>query len=192
MTPEEIELLQKTNADLVARIGQLESINVDLVSQKKDLKKKLEEGYSDEDVRKELDNYKSQVANIETEKAELQADYDGKLNKLTMKNVLRDLDIEGQTPEALETIAGLMLDGATPKDGSFLYLNEDGTTKFNDNQTEYSITDRINELKESGNSYHFKEATGGGGGKTPATPKDEKPSINDIVNRGLSYAPIKD
>ena len=188
MTPEEIEALQKTNDDLVARISQLESINIDLVDQKKELKQKLTDGFNNDDMQKELKNYKDQLAKVEADKQELEAGYTSKLSALQMKNVLRDLNVEGQTPEALDTITKLVLDGATNNDGNFAYLNEDGTTKFNESNAEYSVIDRVNELRESGNAYHFKQATGADGGKTtPTAPKNHKPDINDIINRGLKY-----
>lgn len=165
MTEEEIKELQNTNESLVARVTQLESINIDLVDQKKELKDKLQNGFNDEDMKAELDNYKAKIGEIENEKTEIEQGYTNKLSKLQMKTLLNDLKVKGQTPEALDVIADLILAEATPgEDGTFAFLKEDKTTRFNDANKEYSVIDKINELKESGNSFYFAQEKGAGGG----------------------------
>lgn len=189
MTPEEIQALQDTNERLVERIGQLESINVDLVEQRAQWKDLLEKGYSDEDMKAELENYKAQLGSVESEKAELQAGYTEKLSKLQMNNVLRDLGIKAQTPEALEKIAEMVLADATAtEEGAFKFLNEDKTTRFNEAKNEYGVMDKINELKEGGNSFYFAPEKGaGGGGDAPDPSATKKTDINSIIDAGLKY-----
>lgn len=189
MTPEEIQALKDTNESLVARVTQLESINLDLVDQKKELKIKLTEGFNDADMKAELDNYKAQLGNVESEKAELQSGFTEKLSKLQMNNILRDLGIKAQTPEALEKIAEMVLADATAtEEGAFKFLNEDKTTRFNEAKNEYGVMDKINELKEGGNSFYFAPEKGaGGGGDAPDPGATKKTDINSIIDAGLKY-----
>ena len=187
MTEEEIAVLQETNQQLQDRVTQLESINISLVDQKKVLKEKLQEGSTDEALKAELDNYKSQLEQVQLEKDNLSSDYQKDLNSLRMTGILKDMNVETHNLDALNAVAELTLQGATYKDGAFVYLNEDGTTIFNDANQSFSVQDRINALKEGDKSYLFKQPSGGGA--TPSedsTPKG-KPSINDIVNAGLKY-----
>ena len=187
MTEEEIVELKATNDSLVARVNQLESINTDLVDQKKQLKQKLEDGSTDEELKAELNNYKQQLEQVEADKAEITANYRGELNTLNMVNALKEAGIEAQNNDALSAIANLALDGAEYKDGSFMYANDDGTTKFNEANKSYGIIDRVNELKGGDKSYLFAPIQGGGGvNKTSVTP-DKKTDINAIINAGLKY-----
>lgn len=196
MTPEQqiaeleatILTLNTTNGELVSRVTQLESINVSLVDGKKELKKKLEEGSTDEVLKAELQNYKDQLATVEETAAEKATEYETKVNDLTMMQVLTGLGVEAQSGAAMDTIKALALKGATPKDGGFVYLNEDGTTIFNEANKEYGVNDRINELKESAdNSYHFAEQKGGGFTGNTTKPPETKKSVNDIISAGLKY-----
>lgn len=183
MTEEEIAALQKTNTDLVARVGQLESINTDLVDQKKELKKKLENGITDDQLKAELDNYKNQLSTVEADKAELEGNYKKELNTLNMVNQLKAAGVEAHNEDAFNSIAQLVLDGAEFEDGAFKYQNEDGTTRFNQANAAYSITDKVEELRGSEKSYFFKQPTGGGGGKLPVIKTPE-----NLVKTKMSVA----
>ncbi len=185
MTPEEIQALQDTNKELTERVNQLESINTDLVTQKKDLKQKIEDGVTDEDMKLELDNYKAQLAQVESDKESLRDGYTSELNGLHMLQQLKEMGVEAHNSDAMNAVSELVLQDATYKDGSFVFLNEDGTTKFNESNKDFSIQDKINQMKESDKSYLFKVATGGGATDAPQAPT--KPGINDILNAGLTY-----
>ena len=170
MTPEEIQALQDTNKELTERVNQLESINTDLVTQKHDLKQKIEDGVTDEDMKLELTNYKEQLAQVESDKESLRDGYTKELNGLHMMQQLREMGVEAHNSDAMNAVSELVLQDATYKDGSFVFLNSDGTTRFNESNKDFSIQDKINEMKESDKSYLFKAATGGGATDTPSTP----------------------
>ncbi len=183
---EELESVKTTNQELADRVNQLESINISLVDQKKELKQKLEDGFSDEDMKKELTNYKNQLELVESDKNEADAQHNKEMSKLSMMGMLRDLNVKGQSKEALEKIAEMALDGAEYKDGAIRYLNEDSTTRFNeDTKKDFSIMDKVNEIKDSGNSFYFAQATGGGATDAPTAPT--KAGIGDIIDAGLTY-----
>ena len=186
MTEEEIKALQATNEELVARVGQLESINVDLVGQKKELKNKLETGLTDEEAKAEIANLKSLLDGAEGEKSQLQADHTTAMNSMRMRDLLRESGVKAQNSDAMEALTNIMLDGVAYEDG-FKWVNEDGTTKYNESNKQYGVIDRVNELKEGSKSYLFAPSKGGGGGETPPSATDEKPSINDVLNAGLTY-----
>lgn len=180
MTEEEIAQLQETNKTLTQRVNQLESINTDLVGQKKELKKKLEDGFNDEDMKRELDNYKSQLEQVEKDKVELQNGYTKQISSLHMKQMLKDMGVSVHNSDALEAVAELALSEATYKDGGFVFLNKDGTTRFNDANKDYSLNDKINDLKQSDKSYLFKQAIGGGADDSKKTPPQNKNNIDAI------------
>lgn len=162
MTEEEIKALQDTNKELVSRVSQLESINISLVDQKKELKQKLEDGVTDEELKAELDNYKVQLEGVQVEKDNLSNEYQKELNSLRMVTMLKEMGVETHNIDALNAVAELTLSDASYKDGAFVYLNEDGTTIFNDENKSFSVQDKINQLKEGEKSYLFKQPTGGG------------------------------
>ncbi len=180
MTDTEIEELQNTNKQLTERVNQLESINTDLVTQKKDLKQKIEEGVTDEELKLELDNYKAQLAEVESDKESLRDGYTKELNGLHMIQQLREMGIQAQNSDAMNSVGELVLQDATYKDGGFVFLNEDGTTKFNEANKDFSVMDKINELKGGDKSYLFKEATGGGAETAPAVPPTQKSGLDQF------------
>ena len=92
MTEEQIEELQATNKSLTERVNQLESINTDLVEQKKDLKQKIADESTDEELKAELNNYKEQLSQVEADKASLQEGYTAELNSLNMQAQLGILE----------------------------------------------------------------------------------------------------
>ena len=179
MTEEEVKALQEANAKLVERVNQLESINIDLVDQKKELKQKLTDGATDEQLKLELDNYKQKLSEIEEEANSKQATYQAEISKLHMVQMLKSQGVTAHNDDAFNAIAELALDGAEFKDGAFVYPNEDGTTKFNEANEAYSVLDKVNELRSGDKSYFFKQDTGGGGGDT--TPPPSKPA-DDVAN----------
>jgi len=185
MTEEEIKALQDTNNDLVERVNQLESINVDLVAQKKEFKQKLEEGLTDEDAKTEINSLKNLLAGVEDERNGLIAEHSKQVNGMRMKDLLRESGIKAQNSDALEALSGLVLDGSTYEDG-FTWKNEDGSTRYNEDKKPYGVIDRVNELREGDKSYLFQPITGGGAAETIST-APSKPSINDIINAGLKY-----
>jgi len=187
MTEEEIKALQETNQKLTERVNQLESINIDLVDQKKELKQKLTEGANDEQLKAELENYKAKLSEVEAATEQIKAEYQAETNKLHMVAMLKAQGVEAHNDDAFNAIAELALQGAEFKDGAFMYPNEDGTTKFNEANEAYSVLDKVNELKSSDKSYFFKQATGGGGGESTPPPNTGKPDINEILNAGLQY-----
>ena len=185
MTEEQITELQSTNKSLTERVNQLESINTDLVDQKKELKQKLADGATDEDMKAELANYKEQLDQVESDKQSLQDGYTKELNGLQMASQLKEMGVEVHNSDAMNAVVELALQDATYKDGGFQFLNDDGTTRFNESNKDYSLQDKINSLKESDKSYLFKQATGGGKEDIPTAPT--KPDFNDILNAGLKY-----
>ena len=186
MTDEQIVELQNTNKTLTERVNQLESINTDLVDQKKELKQKLTDGATDEDLKAELSNYKEQLSQVEADKQSLQDGYTKELNSLQMASQLKEMGVEVHNGDAMNAVVELALTEATYKDGGFAFLNEDGTTRFNDSNKDYSLQDKINDLKESDKSYLFKQATGGGATDTTTAPAPNT-DINSIINAGLTY-----
>ena len=182
MTEEEITALQDTNKALTERVNQLESINSDLVTQKKELKQKLEDGASDEDLKLELANYKTQLEQVEADKDSLRDGYTSELNGLHMQNQLKEMGVETHNLDAMNAVSGLVLQEATYKDGAFVFLNDDGTTKFNQSNKDYSIQDKINELKESDKAYLFKASSGGGAKAPEGKPTPVNQSDTDRVN----------
>ncbi len=186
MTDEEIATLQSTNEELVARVNQLESINTDLVGQKKDLKQQLQDGMTDTEAKAEIDNLKALLEGAEGERSELETQHTGQINGMRMKDLLREAGIKAQNDDAMGALSSLMLEGVSYDEG-FKWLNEDGTTRYNEAKKPYGIIDRVNELKDGDKSYLFAPVTGGGSGdKTPVAP-DTKPNINDVINAGLTY-----
>ena len=177
MTEEEIQALQDTNKELTSRITQLESINISLVEQKKELKQKIENGVTDEELKAELDNYKTQLEQVALEKDNLSNDYEKDLNGLRMVATLKEMGVEAHNIDALNAVAELTLSDATYKDGGFVYLNEDGTTIFNDANQSFSVQDKVNALKESDKQYLFKQPNGGG-----ATGQDAKPTKQNMTD----------
>ena len=186
MTDEEIKTLQDTNKQLTERVNQLESINVDLVDQKKEFKKKLEDGLTDDEAKAEITNLKALLDGANDEKSQLTSEHDKQINSMRMREVLRDAGVKAQNSDAMESLSSLVLDGASFDEG-FVYMNEDGTTKYNtDTNKPYGVTDRVAELRESNKSYLFEAKTGGGGGNPPAAP-ETKTDINSIINAGLTF-----
>ena len=187
MTDEEIKALQDTNAELVNRVNQLESINTDLVDQKKELKQKLQDGVTDDEAKAEIDNLKTLLSQVEEERNTLTSDYDKQINTMRMRDVLKEAGVEAQNSDAMEALSNLVLDGASYEDG-FVWKNDDGSTRYNDEKKPYSVVDKVNELKEGSKSYLFAPTKGGGGGTTPPPDNtDSKPDINSILNAGLTY-----
>ncbi len=187
MTDEELKALEETNKSLVERVQQLESINTDLVSQKKELKNKLEDGLSDDEAKAEILNLKALLESSQGEREQLETTHKGEVNSMRMRGVLRDANVNAQNSDAMESLSSLMLEGASYEDG-FVWKNEDGTTRYNEQNKPYGIIDKVNELKGGDKSYLFAPIKGGGGGdSTPAAPSTDKPNINDIINAGLKY-----
>ena len=181
-----IETLTQTNTDLVARVGVLETNNKDLTEQRKVLQGQLKDGSGDESLKAELENYKTQLEGVEADKESLKHEYSQEINSMRMMTQLKELGVETHNADALSAVSELVLGEATAKDGGFVFLKEDGTTRFNQANQDYSIQDKINDLRESDKSYLFKQPTGGGKQDTPnATPG--KKSINDVIDAGLKY-----
>ncbi len=187
MTEEEIKALQDTNTQLVERVTQLESINVDLVEQKKLFKAKLEDGLSDDEAKAEITNLKSLLEGAQGEQDSLRSEHTNQLNGMRMRDVLRDAGVKAQNSDAMEALSSLVLDGASYEDG-FVWKSEDGATRYNSDNKPYGVIDRVNELRDGNKSYLFEAKTGGGGGNPPpATPTNDKTDINSIINAGLTF-----
>ena len=188
MTEEEIQALQDTNKQLTERVNQLESINTDLVAQKKDLKQKVEDGVTDEDMKAELANYKAQLDQVESDKQSLTDGYTKEMNSMKMASQLKEMGVEVHNTDAMNAVVELTLNEATYKDGGFVFLNEDGTTKFNNANKDFSIQDKINELKGGDKSYLFKASTGGGASEAPSPPQQTGVgSLVDDINKAMNY-----
>jgi len=187
MTEEEIAALQEVNKSLTERVNQLESINVSLVDQKKELKLKLEDGLTDEEAKTEINNLKALLEVSDSEKSELIDGHSQQINGMRMKDALRDAGVLAQNDDAMSAISSLVLDGSSYDDG-FLYKNEDGSTKYNEANKPYGIIDKVNELKEGNKSYLFAPIKGGGGSENHAPiAETTKTDINSIINAGLTY-----
>ncbi len=186
MTEEEITALQETNKALTTRVNQLESINTDLVEQRADLKQKIADGSTDEELKAELANYKAQLSTVEADRTEIENNFKADIASLNMINELKASGVLAHNDDALKAISQMALQDAKFDDGAFVYLNEDGTTRFNDEQKPYSVIDKVNELKGGDKSYFFKEPQGGGGAgdKPDIAPKTD---INSVLDAGLTY-----
>ena len=181
-----IKELESTNADLVTRVGTLETNNNDLVMQREQLKAKIKEGTGDETLKAELDNYKEQLASVEADKEAIKGEFTSKLSKLQMMQTLKESGVQAQNDDAMNAIVDLVAQRAVYDDGAFKFVKEDGTTRFTDGDKPYGVIDAVNELKESEKAYLFKAQTGGGMTETPAVP-NSKPDINSIIDAGLKY-----
>ena len=186
MTDEEIQALKDTNTQLVSRVTQLESINTDLVDQKKDLKEKLQTGLTDDEAKAEIQSLKSLLEGVESEKATAQSEFNSTLNSMRMKDVLREAGVNAQNSDALEALSSLVLDGASYEDG-FNYKNDDGSTVYNSENKPYGVIDKVNELREGDKSYLFAPTAGGGGTSKAPAPTETKTGINEILNASLTY-----
>ena len=186
MTEEEITALQTANTELVARVQQLESINVDLKGQKIELKQKLQDGLTDDDAKAEIANLKGLLEATEGEKSQLQTEHIGAMNSMRMRDVLREAGVKAQNADALDVIASQMLDGVTYEDG-FKWVNDDGSTRYNEANKPYGVIDRVNELKGGDKSYLFAEAKGGGGGAVDAPAEPQTKDIAEYVRDNYSY-----
>jgi len=193
MTEEEIQALQqklieatKTNEELVTRVQRLETDNNDLVAQRKELKQKLQDGASDDELKKELDNYKQKMSEIEEEYQAKENEYVSKLANKDMMQQLKELGVEAHNSDALNALSSIILSEAKYEDGSFKFVGEDGTTRFNDANKEYSILDKVNELRGGDKSYLFKPTVGASDDTvTPTAPA--KTDINSVLDAGLTY-----
>lgn len=172
-----IEQLEATNSNLVNRVNTLEVANTDLITERKELKTKLKEGSNDEQLKAELENYKTQLETVTEERDNQSSNYEKDLNSLRMMAQLKEMGVETHNADALTSVAELVLSDATYNDGAFNYLNEDGTTRFNDANNAYSVQDKVNDLREGEKSYLFKQPTGGG-----ATGKAGEPSKQNMTD----------
>lgn len=104
---------------------------------------------------------------LKEEKDGLSATHESELSKMIMLEQLRGMEVDSQVwnPRALEDLANDLLKGTKREDRKFTFTNEDNTTKFNSTGQQMSVSDRIEELKASGDAYYFKPATGAGGGQ---------------------------
>jgi len=182
MTEEEIEALQATNKELVSKVGFLEKDLSKAIIKRDEAKQALADNTGDDELRKELDNYKQQLSQVEQDKADLTSDFTTKLSKRDMLSQLNELGIKAHNIDALDAIADLTLGDAKYNDGSFIFQNEDGTTRFNHADKEYSIQDKINELKEGDKSYLFVKDSGGGASDTPVVPTQTKSTYDTFTS----------
>ena len=65
MTEEEIQALQATNKELVAKVGFLEKDLSKAIIKRDEAKQALADNTGDDELRKELDNYKEQLSQVE-------------------------------------------------------------------------------------------------------------------------------
>lgn len=175
-----------TNTANVEKINSLERVNADLVAQRSEWRKNVRD-MAPEHAQKEIENLTNQLAEVSTQRDNQRAQYDTELNGLRINALLKEMGIEGQNADALSSIGQLALQGAEYKDGAFVYLNEDGTTRYNDTKP-YTVLDKINDLKESEKSYLFKQATGGGfkpsnGNPPPNKPMTDEERVKDLKRR---------
>lgn len=181
-----IEELTQTNKELVERVGVLETNNKDLVEQREQLKAKIKEGANDEELKKELEAYKEQLEKVEQDKQAIESEYTQKLASMQLINQLKESGVKAHNDDALNSIASIILEKAQYKDGSFVFTDEEGKTRFNEENKPYSVIDAVSELKQSEKAYLFKEDTGAG---APTATPDTQPAtdINSIIDAGLSY-----
>jgi len=185
MTEEEIQALQATNKELVAKVGFLEKDLSKAIIKRDEAKQALADNTGDDELRKELDNYKEQLSQVEQDKADISSSYKGKLANSALDRLLDDkfLDVkEGKSREYLKNellkSEGIEFD---EDKNDFVFLNEDKTTKFNDDTSkEYSIFDKLNELKEKDNEFFFNKATGGGATDTTTAPTPKTDVVDHV------------
>ena len=186
MTEEEIQALQATNKELVAKVGFLEKDLSKAIIKRDEAKQALADNTGDEELKAELDNYKQQLSQVEQDKADIESTFTSKLAQRDMLSQLNELGVKAHNLDAMNAVTSLILEDAKYEDGSFKFLNEEGTTKFNNADKEYSIQDKVNELKESDKAYLFVADSGGGVNETSVTPPDSN-NINSIIDAGLTY-----
>ena len=187
LTEEEIEVLQATNKELVAKVGFLEKDLSKAIIKRDEAKQALADNTGDDELRNELDNYKQQLEQVGQDKADIEASFTSKLAQRDMISQLNELGVKAHNVDALNAIAELTLGDAKYDDGGFSFQKEDGTTRFNsDTDKPYSIQDKINELKDSDKNYLFVADSGGGATDTTTAPAPQT-DINSIINAGLTY-----
>lgn len=177
MTEEEIKELQETNNELVKKVGFLEKDLAKAIIKRDEAKKALEDNSGDTELLKELENYKTKLDEVTTENGNLKGEYETNLNGMRMMAQLKEMGIETHNSDALQSLTDIVLSDATYKDGAFVYLDEENTTRFNEANKPFGIIDRVNEVKESDKGYLFKQPTGGG-----ATGKTGEPSKQNLTD----------
>jgi len=173
---------EKAYPELIERINQLEAINKDLVQQRQEHQSKndrLTSEQADEKLQLEVQSYKDQLKEQSEKYETLNTEYLTSKNKQIITGLLGDVETQNQT--AKDQVIDHIMKNATFGD-EITFQNEDGTTRFNEDQL-WSVKDEVQYLKESEMSYLFTPTTGAG---TQAT-VEAKPSINSIIDAGLSY-----
>ena len=120
---------------------------------------------------------------LQSEKDGLGATHEQELSKMIMLEQLRGMEMDSQVwnPKALEDLANDLLKGTKRDNNTFTFLNDDNTSKFNANGQPMGINDRVSELRESGETYYFKPATGAGGGGKPTPTPTEQTKLSGAV-----------
>ena len=179
----------KTSGENVKQITFLESEAKKAFEARDKAKRELLESGGNDALKAEVENLKKLLDGSKEEIEAVKAESEATLNKMRMRDMVKAAGIEAQNDDALNAVVELALDGVKYEDG-FVWQNEDGTTRYNEENKPYSVVDRINELREGDKSYLFKPQQGGGAGSgnTPDVKADDKPAgINEILNAGLSY-----
>ena len=180
----------KTSEENVKQISFLESEAKKAFEARDKAKRELLESGGDEALKAEIDNLKGLLEGSKEEIDAVKAESAATLNKMRMRDVIKQSGIDAQNDDALNAIVDLALDGVDYDDG-FVWKNEDGTTRYNEAKKPYSVIDRVNELRGGDKSYLFKPQQGGGGGgagNTPDVKAEDKPKgISAILDAGLKY-----
>jgi len=176
-----IKELEETNGQLVERVGQLESINKDLVEQKKELKEKIKEGATDEELKKELDNYKAQLEQTEQEREALKAEMTKEISTLRLSQIVEGLGIKFKNDFAREAVIEDILKEAKYEDGEFKFINEDGTTRFNEANKEYGVIDSINAIRQTDKGILIEDSKGGDAGSNKQAAPTQKTGYDEFM-----------
>ena len=181
-----IEELESTNSDLVTSDKKLETANSSLVDERTTLKQKIKDGSTDDTLKAELEKAQSLLAEKDAEVEAVRTETTQELAKRDMISQLHSLGVKAHNDKALNEIANTILGEAVYEDGAFKFVDEDGTTKYNEAKKPFSIQDKINDMKSGDDSFRFAPSTGGGASDTTTAPTPSN-DINSILDANLKY-----
>ncbi|MCF6207686.1 MAG: hypothetical protein L3J47_12495 [Sulfurovum sp.] len=124
------------------------------------------------DQNPELDNLKKQLEEAAKMKDQVLSEFEQYKQNVALERVVTEAGVEANVanPKMFEIVKNLLLEGAkVMPDGTVAYVNPDGTTVYRDGKP-LSVSDRLNEMKESDDyAGLFKPIVAGGSGSKPTT-----------------------
>jgi ribosomal protein L16 Arg81 hydroxylase len=136
---EDFNKLKETNNDLVQRLNFLEKEAKTAFTKRDELKDKIrelqekkDEGESTKTDDKELQNLKSQLDSILSEKEQLQTEFQSYKEVTALERALSNVNIEAANDKTRNIITDMLKSNATMENGQIVYKSPDGTTLYND------------------------------------------------------------